>query len=46
MKVHEWIKKMVDAGIIVPEEGKDRYVKYYFKKLVDLIQSNKVQECI
>lgn len=36
--VNRYIKKMVDAGIIVPEEGKDRYVKYYFKKLVDLIQ--------
>ena len=33
--VNRYIKKMVDAGIIVPEEGKDRYVKYYFKKLVD-----------
>lgn len=36
--INRYIKKLVSNGIIVPEEGKDRYVKYYFKKLVDLIQ--------
>lgn len=36
--INRYIKKLVEADIIVPEEGKDRYVKYYFKKLVDLIQ--------
>lgn len=36
--VNRYIKKLVDANIIVPEEGKDRYVKYYFKELVNLIQ--------
>ena len=36
--INRYIKKLVNAEIIVPEEGKDRYVKYYFKQLVDLIQ--------
>lgn len=36
--INRYVKKLVDANIIVPEEGKDRYVKYYFKNLVDLIQ--------
>ena len=36
--INRYIKKLVNAKIIVPEEGKDRYVKYYFKQLVDLIQ--------
>ena len=36
--INRFINKLVEAGIIVPEEGKDRYVKYYFKALVDLIQ--------
>lgn len=36
--INRYIKKLVNEGIIIPEEGKDRYVKYYFKELVDLIQ--------
>lgn len=36
--INRFITKLVEAEIIVPEEGKDRYVKYYFKDLVDLIQ--------
>lgn len=36
--INRFINKLVEADIIVPEEGKDRYVKYYFKALVDLIQ--------
>ena len=36
--INRYIKKLVNSEIIVPEEGKDRYVKYYFKQLVDLIQ--------
>lgn len=36
--VNRYIKKLANAGIIVPEEGKDRNVKYYFKNLIDLIQ--------
>ena len=39
--VNRYIRKLVEAGVIVPEEGKDRYIKYYFKKLLDLIQWNK-----
>lgn len=36
--VNRYIRKLVEAEIIVPENGKDRYVKYYFKNLVNLIQ--------
>lgn len=36
--INRYVKKLVAEGIIIPEKGKDRYIKYYFKDLVDLIQ--------
>lgn len=36
--IDRYIKKLVDNGIIVPEEEKARNKKFYFKKLVETLQ--------
>jgi Fic family protein len=36
--VDRYIKKLVEAGILIPEQGKTRGRKYYFKKLIEMIQ--------
>lgn len=36
--VDRYIKKLVDKGILIPEQDKERYKKYYFQKLLDIIQ--------
>lgn len=36
--VDRYIKKLVDKGILIPEQDKERHKKYYFQKLLDIIQ--------
>ena len=36
--IDRYLKKLVENGILVPEEDKERHKKYYFKKLIDIIQ--------
>lgn len=36
--VDRYIKKLVDNNILIPEQDKERHKKYYFKKLIDIIQ--------
>ncbi|MBQ6285598.1 MAG: Fic family protein [Bacilli bacterium] len=36
--IDRYIKKLVENGILIPEQDKDRHKKYYFKKLIDIIQ--------
>ena len=36
--VDRYIKKLVDKGILIPEQDKERHKKYNFQKLLDIIQ--------
>lgn len=36
--IDRYLKKLVENGILIPEEDKERHKKYYFKKLIDIIQ--------
>ena len=36
--IDRYLKKLVDNGILMPENDKERHKKYYFKKLIDIIQ--------
>lgn len=36
--IDRYLKKLVKNGILIPENDKERHKKYYFKKLIDIIQ--------
>lgn len=36
--IDRYLKKLVDDGILIPENDKERHKKYYFKTLIDIIQ--------
>lgn len=36
--IDRYLKKLVENGILIPENDKERHKKYYFKKLIDIIQ--------
>lgn len=36
--IDRYLKKLVEKGILIPENDKERHKKYYFKKLIDIIQ--------
>ena len=36
--IDRYLKKLVDNGILIPENDKERHKKYYFKTLIDIIQ--------
>lgn len=36
--IDRYMKKLVESGILIPENDKERHKKYYFKKLIDIIQ--------
>ena len=36
--IDRYLKKLVEKGILIPENDKERHKKYYFKKLIDVIQ--------
>jgi len=36
--IDRYMKKLVENGILMPENDKERHKKYYFKKLIDIIQ--------
>ena len=36
--IDRYIKKLVNKGILIPEQDKERHKKYYFQKLIDIIQ--------
>ena len=36
--IDRYLKKLVEKGILMPENDKERHKKYYFKKLIDIIQ--------
>ncbi len=36
--IDRYLKRLADNGILIPENDKERYKKYYFKELIDIIQ--------
>lgn len=36
--IDRYMKKLVEKGILIPENDKERHKKYYFKNLIDIIQ--------
>ena len=36
--IDRYLKRLVEKGILIPENDKERHKKYYFKKLIDIIQ--------
>ena len=36
--IDRYLKKLVEKGILMPENDKERHKKYYFKELIDIIQ--------
>lgn len=36
--IDRYLKKLVDREILIPEQDKERHKKYYFQKLIDIIQ--------